>query len=218
MAEENIVSGVKEKPIAELKQSQVNRIDELDSYKKLRRKRKNRAVARFVIWALVILLMPFFVLTFVIVTNPREGHNFFGYTFYIVSSESMKGVFDVNDCVVVKKVRSQKDLKIGDDISFIRSSDGQIVTHRIIATQENERGEIVYVTKGVHNMSADPGMVSFSDVVGKKVAVFSALGHVIMFFRTPAGIITFLAVMVAIVFTFLYLYRRANDIRSVGVS
>lgn len=218
MAEENIVSGVKEKPIAELKQSQVNRIDELDSYKKLRRKRKNKAIARFVIWALVILLMPFFVLTFVIVTNPREGHNFFGYTFYIVSSESMKGVFDVNDCVVVKKVRSQKDLKIGDDISFIRSSDGQIVTHRIIATQENEHGEIVYVTKGVHNMSADPGIVSFSDVVGKKVAVFSTLGHVIMFFRTPAGIITFLAVMVAIVFTFLYLYRRANDIRSVGVS
>ena len=130
----------------------------------------------------------------------------------------MKGVFDVNDCVVVKKVRSQKDIKVGDDISFVRASDGQIVTHRIIATQENERGETVYVTKGVHNQAADPNMVSFSDVVGKKVAVFSALGHVIMFFRTPAGIITFLAIMVALVFTFLFLYRRANDIRAVGVS
>lgn len=218
MAEEETVSGVKEKPIAELKQSQVYKLDELDSYKKLRSKRKRKAIARFVIWSLVILLMPFFVLSFVIITNPREGHNFFGFTFYICSSESMKGVFDVNDCVVVKKVRSQNDIKVGDDISFVRASDGQIVTHRIIATQKNENGETVYVTKGVHNQTADPNMVSFSDVVGKKVAVFSALGHVIMFFRTPAGIITFLTIMVALVFTFLFLYRRANDIRAVGVS
>ena len=62
MAEEEIVSGVKEKPIAELKQSQVYKLDELDSYKKLRSKRKRKAIARFVIWSLVILLMPFFVL------------------------------------------------------------------------------------------------------------------------------------------------------------
>lgn len=219
MEQENVQgSGVKEKPIAELKQSQIYRLDELDSYKKLRSKRKQKAIMRMVVWALVILLMPFFILSLVVITNPRDGHNFFGYTVYVVTSESMKGVFDKNDCIVIKKVSSQKDIKIGDDISFIRASDGQIVTHRIIATETNEYGETVYVTKGVHNPSADPNTVLYSDVIGKRVAVLSALGHVIMFFRTPAGIVTFLAVLVGLIFVFITLYRRSNDIRAVGVS
>lgn len=220
MAEEDKeqVEGIKEKPIAELKQSQIYRLDELDSYKKLRHKRKQKAIMRMVVWALVIFLMPFFILSLVVITNPREGHNFFGYTVYVVTSESMKGVFDKNDCIVIKKVSSAKELKVGDDISFIRASDGQIVTHRIIATDTNEYGETVYVTKGVHNTAADPNAVLFSDVIGKRVAVMSALGHVIMFFRTPAGIVIFLAILVGLIFVFTVLYRRSNDIRAVGVS
>lgn len=211
-------SFIKEKPIAELKKNQISQLDELDSYKKVRQKRKRKAIMRVVVWALVIFLMPFFVLSLVIITNPRTGHNFFGYTFYVVSSESMRGVFDVNDCIVIKKVNSQNDIQIGDDISFVRSSDGQIVTHRIIGTSTNDYGETVYVTKGVHNLTADPSTVAFGEIIGKRVVVLGFLGHAIMFFRTPGGIITFLGIMLVLALIFTFLYRRSNDIRAVGVS
>ncbi len=207
---------LKEKPIAEVKKKQIYQLDELDTYKKVRNKRKKKALQRALVWAFVILLMPFFILSLVVITNPREGHNFFGYTLYIVGSESMKGVFDVNDCVVVKKVKTQDELKVGTDISFVRASDGKIVTHRIIAIEENSLGENVYVTKGVHNMNADQTPVSFSDIIGKKVAVLSVFGHVVMFFRTTGGIIVFLGIFVLIVFLFVWFYRRSNDIRAVG--
>lgn len=208
--------GLKEKPIAEVKKKQINQLDELDAYKKVRNKRKKKALLHALVWAFVIFLMPLFILSLVVITNPREGHNFFGYTLYIVSSDSMKGVFDVDDCVVVKKVKSQDELKVGTDISFIRASDGKIVTHRIIAIEENSLGENVYVTKGVHNLNADQTSVSFSDVIGKRVAVLSVFGHIVMFFRTTAGIIVFLGIFVLIVFLFVWLYRRSNDIRAIG--
>lgn len=208
--------GLKEKPIAELKKNQIYQLDELDTYKKVRNKRKQKAVFHALVWVFVILLMPFFILSLVVITNPREGHNFFGYTLYIVSSDSMKGVFDVNDCVVVKKVNSPDELTIGTDISFVRSTDGKIVTHRIIATDVNSIGETVYVTKGVHNLQGDQYPVSFSDVVGKKVAVLGLFGHVVMFFRTPGGIVVFLGIFVLMITLFLWLYRRSNDIRAVG--
>lgn len=209
---------IKEKPLAELKKRQISELDALDSYKKVRHKRKQKAIMRAFVWALVIFMTPIFVFSLVIISNPRAGHNFFGYTFYVVSSESMKGVFDVNDCVVIKKINSRKDVQVGDDISFVRASDGQIVTHRIVSTKLNDYGEIVYVTKGVHNLTADPSPVSYNDIIGKRVAVLSVLGNAIMFFRTPYGIVTFIMILVLLAILFSWLYRRSNDIRSVGLS
>lgn len=220
MAEQENKQNIKEKPnstpLAELKKNQIQTFDELETYKKVRQKRKHKAVVQTLVWLLVVLLMPIFIFATIVITNPRSGHNFFGYTFYVVSSESMKPVFDKDDCIVVKKVKSRDELKIGTDISFIRDSDGQIVTHRIIGTVENEHGEIEYITKGVHNTNADYGAVSYGNIIGRRVAVLSALGHVILFFRTPAGIVTFLAIFVLMVGVFAFVIRRLNDIRAVG--
>lgn len=220
MAEKEKKQKIEEKPIntplAELKKNQIETFDELETYKKVRQKRKHKAVVQTFVWLLIILIMPIFIFTAIVIMSPRTGHNFFGYTFYVVSSESMKPVFDKDDCIVVKKIKSRDELKVGTDISFIRASDGQIVTHRIIGVVENEHGEIEYITKGVHNTNADYGTVSYGDIIGKRVAVLSALGHVILFFRTSAGIVTFLAIFVLMVGVFGYVIRRLNDIRAVG--
>lgn len=205
-------------PIATLKKSQLESYDELESYKKIRKKRKRKAIERVVVWALVVLLMPIFLFAFVVIINPNVSHNFFGYKFFVVTSESMKPVFDKGDMIVVKKVKSVDELQIGTDISFIRASDGKIVTHRILDRTTNEKGEIEFVTKGVHNPNADYDRVSYSEVLGKKVAVWHVMGQFISFFRTPPGIITFLAIFVAIIMIFTLIFRYSNDIRAVGVN
>lgn len=199
-----------------LKQTQVASFDELETYKRVRKVRKKRAATRAVLWVLVILFMPIFIFATVVITSPNVAHNFFGYTFYVVTSESMTGVFDKGDLIVVKKVKSESELTVGTDISFLRQSDSETVTHRIISTITNENGEIEYITKGVHNQNADAGSVKYSDILGKRVAAIPALGKVITFFRTPQGIITFLSVFVLIIVAFIISFKHSNDIRAVG--
>ena len=202
--------------IASLKKNNIDKFDELESYKNLRSKRKKRAWIRAVVWLLVILVSPIIVFFSLVIVNPTTGANFFGYTFYIVESESMRPVFDINDCIVVKHLKSKDEVQIGTDICFVRKSDGKIVTHRVIDITENEMGEIEYITRGVHNPVADDGSVAFENIVGKRVAVLSVLGHVVMFFRTWVGILVFLLIFVLIIFGFVLSFKYSNDIRAIG--
>lgn len=203
--------------IATLKKSQINRYDELESYKLLRKKRVKKAFIRMAVWLLVVLFIPVFVFFSIVIINPNAGHNFFGYTFFIVSSESMKPVFDVNDCIIVKSSFTKEEVTIGSDITFVRESDGQVVTHRVIDTIEKENGVIEYITRGVHNAVADSGSVAFEDIIGIRVATVSWLGQTVMFFRTPYGIITFLAIFVVVMLVIYYSFKLSDDIRAVGL-
>ncbi len=206
-----------DKPIATLKKSQLDNYDELESYKRLRKKRIKKAWVRMIVWLIVILLLPVFIFFSIVIVNPNAGHNFFGYTFYIVESESMKPVFDVNDCIIVKNVFTREDIQIGVDITFIRESDGQTVTHRIIDIVEEENGDVSYITRGVHNLTADSGSVSYENIIGVRVKTVAWLGQTIMFFRTTYGIITFLAIFVCIIGIIYFSFKWSDDIRAVGL-
>ena len=161
--------------------------------------------------------MPIFVFFSIVIINPRAGHNIFGYTFYIVVSESMRPNIEVGDCVIIKNVTSRDDVQIGTDITFIRESDGETVTHRVIKMITNEDGEIEYITKGTNNINADAGSVSFENIIGVRVRTAHVLGQVVSFFRTPYGIVTFLAIFVLIIFGFYASFKASDDIRAVGV-
>ena len=205
-----------DKEIASLKKNNLDKFDELESYKSLRKKRKKRAWIRALVWLLVIVIAPIIVFFSLVIIKPTSGVNFFGYTFYIVESESMRPVFDINDCVVIKHLKSKKDVQVGTDICFVRKSDGKIVTHRVIGTTVNDSGELEYITRGVNNPVADDGSVAFENIIGKRVAVLTVLGNVVMFFRTWVGILVFLAIFVLIVLGFILSFRYSNDIRAVG--
>ena len=205
-----------EKPIASLKKSQLDNYDSLESYKKLRKKRKKIAALRMLIWLLVVFLTPVFVFFAVVIINPNTGHNFFGYTFYVCSSESMRPVFDINDCVIIKRVRSQEEIKVGTDIAFVRQSDGQTVTHRVFAITKNSQGEIEYITKGVNNVTVDNETVEFHNIIGTRVATASFLGQTVMFFRTSVGISVFMLILVSLVVGFYFSFRISDDINAVG--
>ena len=79
----------------------------------------------------------------------------------------MKGVYDINDVVLVKKV-DKKTLKVGDDIAYLGEKDsykGKIVTHRIINI-ENKNNQMIIHTKGVSNILEDP-VITNNKIYGK---------------------------------------------------
>ena len=203
--------------VASLKKNNIDKYDEFESYKILRKKRKKRAWIRAFVWLLVILISPIIVFFSLVIISPSSGVNFFGYTFYIVESESMRPVFDIHDLVVIKHIGDKNEIQIGTDISFTRKTDGKIVTHRVIDIIEKENGNIEYITKGVNNLIADEGSVSFENIIGRRVTQLTALGHIVMFFRTWVGILVFLVIFFIIVVGFVVSFRYSNDIRSVGV-
>ena len=151
--EEAVVSNIK---------TQADEYDEMIAYKDLRRKRKKKVALRILLYALLIIVVPIMVFFTIIVISPSKGHNFFGYTFYIVATESMEPELMVGDCIVVKRVNSPDELKIGTDITFVRNSDGEVVTHRIIDIQKDGT-TYKYVTKGVNRLTADESPVEYSN-------------------------------------------------------
>lgn len=90
---------------------------------------------------------------------------FFGYTFFEVTTGSMKNTIQVNDIILVKIT---EDVKKNDIISYVYNDD--IITHRII--DETEEG---YITKGDANNSADKP-IKKADIIGKVVKIFPKLG------------------------------------------
>lgn len=202
--------------IAALKKSQLDSYDEIASYKRLRKKRTKIACIRMLVWLAVILLVPIFVFFSIVIINPKAGHNFFGYTVYIVTSNSMEPEINVGDCIVVKGVSSKEDITVGTDIAFVRSLDGQTVTHRVIDIMETPDGDIKYITKGINVPTADSGAVAFENILGVRIKTIGWLGQMVSFFRTPYGIVVFLIIMVLIIVGFRISFVMSNDIRAVG--
>ena len=90
---------------------------------------------------------------------------FFGYTFFEVTTGSMKNTIQVNDIIIVKITdKVQKN----DIISYTYKN--EIITHRIIEQTEEE-----FITKGDANNSADKP-IKKSDVIGKVVKILPKLG------------------------------------------
>lgn len=203
--------------IASVKKNQLDNYDELESYKKLRKRRVKKAFIRMTTWFFIILFVPLFVFFSLVIISPKEGHNFFGYSVYLVTSTSMVGVFNKGDCIIIQKVEDEKDIQLGSDITFVRRSDGEVVTHRVIDITINEQGDKEYVTKGVNNPSADQESVLFEDIIGKRVNTSAGLGNIIEFFRTPYGIVTFLVGFILVLLGINYVFKLSDDITSIGV-
>lgn len=203
------------KQVASIIKTQADEYDEMVAYKNLRQKRKRKVALRILLYALIIILVPIMVFFTIIVISPTKGHNFFGYTFYIVATESMEPELMVGDCIVVKKVSSPEELQVGSDITFVRSTDGEVVTHRIIEVQK-DGSSYKYVTKGINRKTADETPVEFENVLGKRVANLAFLGQTVTFFRSALGVVVMVLIFMAIVVGFIISFRMSEDIKAIG--
>lgn len=115
------------------------------------------------------------------------GIRLFGLTPYTVLSGSMEPTYHVGSVIYTKKV-NPAELKVGDAITY-RMSGSVIVTHRIVAI-ENEGSPLpAFRTKGDANNTADIGApIPAAAVMGKAVFSIPYLGFVSAFIQKPVGL------------------------------
>lgn len=95
----------------------------------------------------------------------KKYPNFLGYTFFEVTTGSMKDTIQINDVIIVKIT---EDLHKDDIISY--ENNEEIITHRIIEERQED-----FITKGDSNNSVDKP-VKKSSAIGKVVKIVPKLG------------------------------------------
>lgn len=200
------------KVVASLKKQQIDSYDELENYKRLLKKRKKRLVARLLIFMLLIIIAPILLFFTTIIIDNKSRHDFFGYNFYIVATDSMVPEINVNDGIILKNVTDIDSLKVGDDIGYVNDK-GAVIIHRINGIHYSPSGDKQFITKGVNNASADQLIVEFEQVVGIKVKVLPTVGKMVVFFRSPGGIVLFVSMFIATIVGFYIAFAKSENIK-----
>ena len=106
---------------------------------------------------------------------------------FVVLSGSMEPEYHVGSLIYVKSV-DYRDLKVGDDITYMLSED-TVVTHQIIEVlvDEEDPDTIRYFTQGVANNVPDGTSVHYKNIIGKPVFSIPYLGYVSNYIQNPPG-------------------------------
>lgn len=120
----------------------------------------------------------------------RETPELFGYSQYIVTSGSMETTFSAGDMILVK---AQDEYSLLDVVTF-RDSSGATVTHRIVGRVGEQ-----FITQGDANNTEDQELLSPENILGKVQAVFPGMGSVVMFLRSPVGLILLILIGILLI-------------------
>ena len=102
-----------------------------------------------------------FILLIIILAYLISGY--FKYSIIGIGSESMTGKINKGDAVIVMKVKSEKDFKKGDIITY--EYNGKTIVHRLVEIKE-EDGKKKYITKGDANITEDNVDLYIDDIKG----------------------------------------------------
>jgi signal peptidase len=125
--------------------------------------------------------------------------------FYVVSSQSMVPVLQVNDVLVVRNGGSWDTLHVGDIIVFNRpDGEDRVIVHRVAEIGENSAGDRVIRTKG----DANPASISGTDYpihkdnyIGKVVYVLPGAGVITKIISPPVNYIIIAIILVILFFS-----------------
>ncbi len=141
-----------------------------------------KKVLQIVLCVFIVILLVFNVATMVQRAQGKQMPVVFGFSFAVVVSGSMEPEIKINDVVIVK---SQKNYKERDIITFCDTLTGDYVTHRIILASEDG----TFLTKGDANNTDDKLAIPKEAVVGKVIAVLPGAGNIIRKMQTPLGML-----------------------------
>lgn len=178
--------------------------------------KENRSIGHSIMVAigviLCIVLTPILIINVTLIVkgiiDEDNVPDFAGYSPLIVLSDSMVPTIYDGDLIIVKKVDPQ-EVKVDDVISF--KEDQAVITHRIIAMETTMLGKLQFTTKGDANNTEDIKKVSEEDLVGEYILRVPGVGTVAMFLQTPAGMIIFVAIPLAIFIIYDILSRRSRS-------
>lgn len=157
-----------------------------------------RVALKVLAWAVAIVSVFMMIFTIVSVTVfDRNDRNLFGYSMFIVKSDSMSATdFCAGDLIFVKGV-DVADLDVGDIITFQTTDPdffqngentyGMIITHKIRDKQVDEKGNISFTTYGTTTGVDDPTPVAASFVLGVYRGKIPYAGTFFNFLRSTPG-------------------------------
>ncbi len=164
---------------------------------------------------------------------PYQTIHFFGIKPYRVVSDSMSGLIEINDVVVVRKI-SESDLNEGDIITFVThiADSGVlkqiIVTHYIGAIDTDSNGKTYYQTQTYDNYHHHPTVfdnqwrdkegtitvIYFEDIQGEVILTIPWIGNVIAFiqglFSSPI-MVALIGVNAVIIILIIYVIKKKPD-------
>ena len=148
-------------------------------------------IKKVIVWMTVVFSVGMMAFTIISVTTfDRADRSVFGYSAFIVLSDSMKATdFDAGDLVIIKQT-DPSTLKEGDIISFQSPDEanyGEIVTHKIREVTTDEDGNPGFVTYGTTTDSNDQGIVTYNLVIGKYKGHIPNVGTFFQFLKTVPG-------------------------------
>lgn len=117
-----------------------------------------------------------------------------GFQFRAVKSPSMEPDLPVGSLVVVKN-KPLSEMKVGDDVTFVRDKNLTVVTHRIVSIDLAEES---IITHGIANNTID-APVSYDNVIGTVRLTVPYVGYFLLLLATTRGKIIAITVIISLI-------------------
>lgn len=129
--------------------------------------------------------------------GPRLGLEVFA-----IRGGSMTPTIPVGAAVIAVRT-APEDIRVGDVVT-IRADNGVVFTHRVVEVDASE-ADVWLHTKGDANTTADAAPVPVTSVIGTVPISVPLAGFLIAMMTSPAGVVSFLAYAVALLFAIWWL-------------
>ncbi len=173
-------------------------------------KRWQSIVGNAVFWTLIAGFLFYFTsVTFF----PSQAMDLYGFSTYVVATDSMVPVINVNDYIVVKDVEPE-DLVVGDIITFNSGRDvdndgkDDIITHYLASITPYGEDDHEFKTHAIGKDDVsdwDLWTLHDEDIIGKYAYTVPVLGFIVAFLQSPYGIAVVIVNIVVIVAIYLLL-------------
>lgn len=141
------------------------------------------------------------------VTNSNKS--IAGYRIFRVITGSMEPEYDVGE-VVISKEMPPKDIKVGDDIVYLGTYgdyNGKIIMHKVVAIDEDEKGNLTFHAKGLHSASVEDPQIKENQIYGV-VKIKSKLLTVL--YELATNIYTLFVIIIILVLNVFISFRSSN--------
>ena len=142
----------------------------------------------------------------------KEVPDVFGYKVLQVMSGSMSGEFETGDTILIKEIKNESDLKIGDVVTY-KIAKNTLVTHRIVYISKTGEN-LSYTLKGDANNTEDSEKIMFSKIEGMYVKKLKLIGQMINFMQKPYGIVIVFTIPILLVILIMYNEKIREERRS----
>ncbi len=143
---------------------------------------------------------------------PSQTIKIFQFKPYVVVTESMEPVINVNDLIIVTNPNLD-ELEIGDIVTFSADIDyngtKEVVTHYIYSIETNSQGNRTYRTVRNESDVPDAWILLDDDILGSYAFKIPKLGVLINFAKSPFGIAA-ISVNVIVIVLIVYLVKSGK--------